>query len=426
MTEPELPESALPEPAGRRRLHYRPTVRAASGVDTDPDAPLWRAAQAFRLVTLIYAISYQFASASDYTNSRLSWFFVALMAVWSGVSAVLLAGGTVPYTGTLKRQIQRRRRIRTYVVLTDQVVVIALMASTRLVSDPEWYQNHQTLPTTLWATNAVISAAILGGPWLGIASGVLISSASAIIRDQINLDLWRDATAPVLVSVGLALGVATTTARRAHRQLEQAVRLIAATEERERLAREVHDGVLQVLAMVRRRGAELGGGAAELAELAGEQEVALRMLISEQSSGVTADVGGQSVDLAPLLTTQASTTVSVSTPAHPVVLGRDCAIELAAIVDNALSNTALHAGPGAKAYVLLEDLPGEVIVSVRDDGVGIPAGRLAAAEAEGRMGVSKSILGRVAALGGTATLHTGPGEGTEWEIKVPKGSDDSD
>ncbi|NRI67284.1 ATP-binding protein [Rhodococcus sp. MS16] len=401
----------MTDPTRRRRLHYRPTVREACGIDTDPDAPLWRAAQAFRLVTLVYAISYQFASASDYTNARLSWFFVALMAVWSGASAVMLAAETVP---------------RKYVVLADQLIVIALMASTRLVSDHEWYQNHQTLPTTLWATNAVISAAILGGPWLGIASGVVISSASAIIRDQINLDLWRDATAPVLVSVGLALGLATTTARRAHRQLEQAVRLAAATEERERLAREVHDGVLQVLAMVRRRGAALGGEAAELAELAGEQEVALRMLISEQGSGATADTGGQSVDLCPLLTTGASATVSVSTPADPVILDRDRAIELAAIVDNALSNAALHAGSGAKVFVLLEDLPGEVIVSIRDDGVGIPDGRLAEAEAEGRMGVSKSILGRVAVLGGTASLHTGPGEGTEWEITVPKESSGSD
>ncbi|MGC0365875.1 signal transduction histidine kinase [Rhodococcus sp. 27YEA15] len=387
-------------------MHYRPSVREASGVDTHPDAPLWRAAQAFRLVTLGYAVSYQFASASEYTHLRLSWSLVALMAIWSGASAIMLAGGKVP---------------RYRIVLADQVIVIALMASTRLVADPDWYHDHQTLPTTLWATNAVISAAVLGGPWIGMASGVLISTASVVVRDQLNLDLWRDATAPVLVSVGLALGLATTTARRAHRQLEQAVRLAAATEERERLAREVHDGVLQVLAMVRRRGTALGGEAALLAELAGEQEVALRTLISEQVSGSTSDVGGQTVDLCPLLTTQASTTVSVSTPAHPVVLERDRAIELAAIVDNALSNVELHAGPGAKAYVLLEDLPGEVVVSIRDDGVGIAAGRLDQARNEGRMGVSKSILGRAEVLGGTADLHTGPGEGTEWEITVPKG-----
>ena len=53
----------------------------------------------------------------------------------------------------------------------------------------------------------------------------------------------------------------------------------AAAAERARLARAVHDGVLQVLALVQRRGAELGGEAAELGRLAGEQEAALRTLI---------------------------------------------------------------------------------------------------------------------------------------------------
>jgi signal transduction histidine kinase len=392
----------------RTRLHYRPTVRAAAERDTQPDAPLWRAAQAFRLVTLVYAISYQFVSVQYYSHQRLSWFFVALMAVWSGVSAVLLSHGKIP---------------RYQIVIADQLVVIALMASTRLVSDPDWYQHHQTLPTTLWVTNAVISAAVFGGPWLGMASGVLMATVSAVVRDQVNLDLWRDATAPVLVSVGLALGLATTTARRAQAQLERAVRLAAATEERERLAREVHDGVLQVLALVRRRGNEIGGPAAELADLAGEQEVALRMLISEQGAGVTADLGGAVIDLRLLLSTRASTTVSVSTPADPVTIERGRATELAAIVDTALSNVAQHAGAGARAYVLLEDLGDEVIVSVRDDGAGIAPGRLAEAEAEGRMGISKSILGRVRVLGGTAELDTEPGQGTEWEIRVPKGED---
>jgi len=42
------------------------------------------------------------------------------------------------------------------------------------------------------------------------------------------------------------------------------------------------------------------------------------------------------------------------------------------------------------------------------------------------MGVSKSILGRVQVLGGTAVLQTGPGEGTEWEINVPKGKSERD
>ena len=58
-------------------------------------------------------------------------------------------------------------------------------------------------------------------------------------------------------------------------------------------------------------------------------------------------------------------------------------------------------------------------VSVRDDGPGIPAGRLETAEREGRLGVAESIRGRVADLGGTVRLDTGS-YGTEWELTIPR------
>ncbi|MGA9870780.1 MAG: DUF5931 domain-containing protein [Rhodococcus sp. (in: high G+C Gram-positive bacteria)] len=377
---------------------------------TDAVTPLWRASQAFRLLTLVYAVSYQIASMDDYSNPRLSWILVAIMAVWTGLSATLLSRPPRPRTP------------RWTVVLADQVVVVGLMASTRLVADYDWYTTHQTLPTTLWATNAVISAAILYGPKGGIASGIVLSAASAVVRDQVDTSLWTDATAPVLVSVGLALGLASNTATRAHAELERATRLAAITSERERLARQVHDGVLQVLALVRRRGSEIGGAAAELAELAAEQEVALRTLISEHAepNDPACSSGPASVDLRTALRRQASTTVSVSAPAEPVLVGDFLASELSAVVATALSNVALHAGPGARAYVLLEDLGTDIVLSIRDDGRGIPAGRLAEAESEGRMGVSKSILGRVKMLGGSVVLDTADGEGTEWEIRAPK------
>lgn len=61
-----------------------------------------------------------------------------------------------------------------------------------------------------------------------------------------------------------------------------------------------------------------------------------------------------------------------------------------------------------------------MIVTVRDDGPGIPDGRLAQAEGEGRMGVALSIRGRLRDLGGTAELISVPGQGTEVELKVLK------
>ncbi|MGX1805023.1 MacS family sensor histidine kinase [Nocardia sp. NPDC055321] len=392
-----------------------PVTRPAEPASDDAaTSPLWRAAQAFRLVTLIYAVGQQAASVSNYTNQRLSWVLIALMAVWSGVSAVMLS----------QWRIHNLRRVRTTVVIGDHVVVIALIFATRLVSDFDWYHGHQTLPTTLWAANAVMSSAILWGPFGGVMSGLLIAAAIITAREQWELDIWRDATAPVLVSVGLAIGLAANTARRAQAQLQRAVRLTAAAQERERLAREVHDGVLQVLSYIKRRGTEIGGPTAELAQRAGEQEVALRVLISEQ--GERSDAGGPEVDLRPLLTAQATPSVLVSTPGEPVPFGRWEAREISAAVAAALANVVQHAGPGAKAYVLLEDTGDELIISVRDDGPGIASGRLAEAEGQGRMGVSRSIVGRIAAIEGTAHLlfetagADGSDDGAEWEFRVPR------
>ena len=69
--------------------------------------------------------------------------------------------------------------------------------------------------------------------------------------------------------------------------------------------------------------------------------------------------------------------------------------------------------------MLLEAVPDRVVVSVRDEGPGIPAGRLEAAQGDGRLGVVDSIRGRIVELGGTAELTTGT-YGTEWELSVPR------
>ena len=68
----------------------------------------------------------------------------------------------------------------------------------------------------------------------------------------------------------------------------------AARAERDRLARTVHDGVLQTLAYIHRRGQDLGGDAATLGAMAAEQERILRTLVSradldEVSRAVTGD-----------------------------------------------------------------------------------------------------------------------------------------
>ena len=370
----------------------------------DPAAPLWRAAQVFRLLSWGYAVYFQASKNAELDRPVLGWVLFGVLTVWT------LACGVAYLQG-----FGRRRGW----VLAEAAMVVALMASTLLVASEQWVLANQSWPTTLWATNAVVSAAILAGPVAGMGMGLAVMATAAALKGAIAVDLVRSPTILIELSVGLAIGMAANTARRAHAEVERAARLSAALAERERLSRHVHDGVMQVLAMVARRGREIGGETAQLAEAAGEQERALRRLLSavdvEPDRAAAADG-----DLGLLLRRHATDRVSVSVPAAAVYLDPVVAAEIEAATINALTNVERHAGPGARAYVLLEDLGDEVVVSIRDDGPGIPAGRLEAAIGEGRVGVSKSIQGRLAALGGRAELTAPAGGGTEWEFTVPR------
>lgn len=302
-------------------------------------------------------------------------------------------------------------------MIAELLVVVALMLSTEVVASEQWAHNNQTWPTTLWASNATISAALQFGPAGGMLTGLAVTATSEFVKGYINVNLGRNATIIVELAAGLAVGLAASTARRAHDELQRAARLSAAVEERERLSRQVHDGVIQVLALVAKRGREIGGGAAELATLAGEQERALRSWVTSTEMETETD---QTIDVRALLRRREGERVSMSLPGNAVVLDGNVATELDAAVGNALDNVRAHAGPAARAFVLLEDLGDSVTVSIRDDGMGIAPGRLQEAVSQGHVGISKSIVGRLMSLGGSAELHTGPGEGTEWELSVPR------
>ncbi|OBF17636.1 ATP-binding protein [Mycobacterium kubicae] len=370
----------------------------------DPTTPLWRAAQLFRLLSCLYALGFHIAISSDLHRPGLGWALFAVLIGWSAACAVAYLRGFGRRPGW---------------VIAEVIVVVLLMASTNVVASGPWALNNQTWPTTLWASNATISAALQFGPAGGMLTGIVVTATHEAVRGYVNVNLGRNATIIVELAVGLAIGLAARTARRAHSELQRAAQLSAAVEQRERLSRHVHDGVIQVLALVAKRGNEIGGDTAELARLAGEQERTLRSWLTSTDMEVDDDAA-TTLDLRTLLRRRETDRVSMSLPGTPVLLPRAVAAELDAAVGNALDNVRLHAGPDARAFVLLEDLGDSVAVSVRDDGVGIAAGRLDEAASQGRLGVSQSIVGRLTSLGGSAEVHSDVGEGTEWELRVPR------
>ncbi|MFE7763946.1 MacS family sensor histidine kinase [Streptomyces sp. NPDC057438] len=391
------------------------------------EQPLWRALTGYRVLTAIYAIGLFVSAYDKFERPWLAIAYLAVLAAWTLLTLPRVASAA----GCTKR-----------FLAADLTVAITGILLTRLADSAARVEaGGPTLPS-IWTAGAVLAFAIKGGwRWAAFAS-TLVAVANLIHRGAPTRDTVHNVLLVWVASI--AIGYVVEVARASERTLARALEIEAATRERERLARDIHDGVLQVLAMVQRRGTALGGEAAELGRMAGEQEVALRTLVSgglvpvsrvsedaaegalvravDEPDGPGGD-GRDPVDLRALLAPYASGTVTFSEPGGPVPLAPGAARELAAAVGAALDNVREHAGEGARAWILVEDWPDEIVVTVRDDGPGIPEGRLVQAEGEGRLGVALSIRGRLRDIGGTAELISVPGQGTEVELKVPRAAE---
>ncbi|MFF1446946.1 MacS family sensor histidine kinase [Streptomyces sp. NPDC058274] len=384
------------------------------------EQPLWRALTAYRVLTMFYAIGLFSTAYREFPRPGVAVAYFAVMCVWTLATLPRVAGAA----SCTKR-----------FLTADLTIALAGILLTRVADASSRIEaGGPTLPS-IWTAGSVLAFAIKGGwRWAAFAS-TLVAAANLVERGAPTRDTVHNVLLVWVASI--AIGYVVEVARASERTLARALEIEAATRERERLARDIHDSVLQVLAMVQRRGAVLGGEAAELGRMAGEQEVALRTLVSGglvPVSRVSEDAAFGALvravdepdddegplDLRSLLARYAGARVTLSEPGAPVPLAPATARELADAVGAALDNVRKHVGESARAWILVEDEPDEVIVTVRDEGPGIPEGRLAQAEGEGRLGVALSIRGRLRDIGGSAELISVPGQGTEVELKVPK------
>ncbi|MBT2525749.1 sensor histidine kinase [Streptomyces sp. ISL-99] len=392
------------------------------------EQPLWRALTAYRVLTMLYAVLLFVFTRQKFERPWVAVAFLAVMSVWTLV--------TLPKVANAASCTKR-------FLVADLTIALTGIMLTPLADFQAQQIDGPTLPS-IWTAGSVLAFAIKGGwRWAAFASS-FVAAANIVERGHPSRDTFHNVLLVWVASI--AIGYVVEVARASERTLARALEIEAATRERERLARDIHDSVLQVLAMVQRRGTSLGGEAAELGRMAGEQEVALRTLVSsglvpatrasedaaqgavvrtvevdDEEIGNGGSYGARPCDLRSLLAPHAGSKVSFAEPGAPVLLEPAAAMELAAAVSAALDNVRRHAGEDAQAWILVEDWPEEVIVTVRDDGPGIPEGRLAQAEGEGRLGVALSIRGRLRDIGGTAELISVPGQGTEVELKVPRG-----
>ena len=371
----------------------------AAGVDLHGPVQdtMFRALAVLRFVVLLNSIGIYLWRYDSYDHPGVGAFVIVLLVAWTGFAVWAYAA-------------QRRRR--PLLLVADLVVAVAAIGISPYVKGEGL---NATLPG-FWVMGVVLAWAILWRWRGGLAAGLVVSVADLAIREDISQKAYGNVF--LLVLGGAIVGFLSELLQVTAAQRDRAEHAAAAAEERQRLARVVHDGVLQALALVQRRAPDLGPDGVELGQLAGEQEVRLRGLVQQDSREVLAPLGD--LDLAQLLAALQTAQVHVAVPGTPATMPAETASEVLAAVESCLSNVRHHVGRDADAWVLLEALGDRWVVSVRDDGPGIPEGRLESSAAEGRLGVQQSIVGRMHDLGGVATLQSAPGQGTEWELTVPR------
>jgi CheY-like chemotaxis protein len=124
--------------------------------------------------------------------------------------------------------------------------------------------------------------------------------------------------------------------------------------------------------------------------------------------------------------------LTISLPDAPIVVDAD-PIRLAQVFSNLLNNAAKYTGRGGHIWLTVEQAGSEVIVKVRDTGIGIPADMLSCIfemftqvdgtleRSLGGLGLGLSLVKRLAEMhGGSVEARSdGPGEGSEFVVRLP-------
>jgi signal transduction histidine kinase len=209
-------------------------------------------------------------------------------------------------------------------------------------------------------------------------------------------------------------------------RLYEAAQDRATLEERQRLARELHDSVTQALyslklyaeAASRRLAAgEVETARAHLAEVratAGEALAEMRLLLFELRPPLLAERGPGAALRERLSAVEARS--GLLTEAHldeTIRLPAAAEQDLYRLALEALNNQLKHARAG-RVSVRLEAVDGVVCLEVADDGVGFDLERAGAG-----LGLS-GMRERAARLGGRLTVESAPGAGTRVRVEVPR------
>jgi signal transduction histidine kinase len=366
-------------------------------------------------------------------------FVVATVAGGFGAAAYVLAWLLVPAAGEesniASRAVTDRRGIALAAGLASLLVVLLLIAS---VLGASWLGNL-AWPLVITVAGLVLiwrnapadeQAALrrLAEPLLGLSADnrrswpvLRVSVASLLLIGGLLIVLFGrkgraslyplESAVLVLAAIVVVLGPWWL---RIARDLVVERQARARAEERADMAARVHDSVLQTLALIQRRADE----PQQVIQLARAQERELRSWLFDGRAPGSVDDQGMTV-AAGVRLIQHEVEAQHLIAVEAVTVG-DCELDddlsaLLAAAREATVNAAKWSGADVVS-VFAEVEPTSVSLFVRDRGRGFDPGGVP----EDRKGLAESIHARMVRRGGSATVRSAPGEGTEVSLTMPR------
>jgi PAS domain S-box-containing protein len=262
--------------------------------------------------------------------------------------------------------------------------------------------------------------------WMGVPLMVRKRLIGALSIDHREPNVYTPRHAALALAIANQAAIAIENAR-----LYERARRLAVLEERQRLARELHDSVSQAL-----YGIGLGARTAwalldrdlAAADLKSALVEPLEYVLSLANAGLT-EMRALIFELRPdslekeglvvALTRQAAAlrarhNLEVHTEfCEEPALSFEMKETLYRIAQEALNNAVKHA-QASRVEIWLDDCENEIALEVRDDGIGFDP----QAEYPGHLGL-RSMRERAARLGGALEIESAPGRGTLLRVHIP-------
>jgi signal transduction histidine kinase len=323
--------------------------------------------------------------------------------------AYLLAGAALVVTASITVLLRTRpdRLLSLPVVAAEVAVGCALGIGDQVAFNGV---SHPQMLGSIWPLAGIITAGIAWAGRGGLLAGVIVGLGH-LLGDTTSASFTWDRAKVVsplstLVLFTLAGGIAGLVTVK----LREAERRISLAQAREEIARTLHDGVLQTLAVVRVRATD-----ADVVRLATEQERELREYLFGSPSTVSGggEVGARLRTAAARFEDHYGGRARVVLAPDVPMLPPTVADALVGAVSEALANAGKHGG-ASTVTVFAEPVDGSLFCSVKDDGSGFDSD----AVDEG-VGLTRSIRGRIREVGGRVEIDGRPGRGTEVRCWVP-------